>query len=158
MLLPIYGQKMFCDYYTYWGLGYHYSVEFLPIITIGCFTIINEFEKQKVRRILLYLLIILTSAVTMRSLDHTYTYFNRVKQRFYQKPHYSRSFDVKELYASLKYIPADAAVCAQDEFVPHLCSVKKFIFIHMLKMPDIFLLIPKQTFILSKQKKNMMQT
>lgn len=121
MLLPIYGQKMFCDYYQYWGLGYHYSVEFLPVITIGAFTIINEINKEKTRRIISYSLIILTAAVTFHSCDHTYTYFNRQKQRFYQSPHYTRSFDIKESYASLRIIPDDAAVCAQDEFVPHLC-------------------------------------
>ncbi|MFH0864554.1 MAG: DUF2079 domain-containing protein [Bacteroidota bacterium] len=125
MLLPIYGQKMFCDYYTYWGLGFHYSVEFLPILTLGAFSIINDFEKQRIRRVFVYALILMTAAVSFRSWDYTYTYFNRQKQRFYQKPHYSRSFEIKEAYVSLKLIPDDASVCAQDEFVPHLCSREK---------------------------------
>lgn len=125
MLLPIYGQKMFCDYFTYWGLGFHYSVEFLPIITIGAFTIITDIEKQKIRRILAYMLIFFTAAVSFRSFDNTYTYFNRQKQRFYQKPHYTRSFSIKESYASLNIIPESATVCAQDEFIPHLCCREK---------------------------------
>ncbi len=125
MLLPIYGQKMFCDVYTYWGLSFHYSVEFLPIITVGAFTIISEINKEKTRRICAYLLIILTAAITFHSMDHTFTYFNREKQRFYQKPHYTRDFDVKETYNALKMIPENAAVCAQDEFVSHLCFREK---------------------------------
>jgi uncharacterized membrane protein len=125
MLLPIYGQKMFCDYYQYWGLGFHYSVEFLPIITIGAFTIISEIEKQKTRRILSYSLIVLTAAVTFHSCDHTFTYFNRQKQRFYQKPHFTRNFDIKETNQALKLIPENAALCAQDEFVPHMCFREK---------------------------------
>lgn len=121
MLLPIYGQKMFCDYYQYWGIGYHYSVEFLPIITIGAFTLINDFKNNRTRRIFAYTLIILTSAVTFHSCDHTYTYFNRQKLRFYQNPHYARSFNISDAYTSLKLIPDNAAVCTQDEFVPHIC-------------------------------------
>jgi uncharacterized membrane protein len=125
MLLPIYGQKLFCDYYAYWGLSFHYSIEFLPILTIGYFTIINELEKRKTRRILVYTLILMTAAVTIRSFDNTYTYFDRQKQRFYQEPHYSRGFDVKEEYTSFNLIPEDAALSAQDEFVPHLCFREK---------------------------------
>ena len=125
MLLPIYGQKLFCDHYTYWGLGFHYSVEFIPIITIGAFSIINEIDKQKIRRIVVYVLIIFTAAVSFHSFDKTYTYFNRQKQRFYQSPHYTREFNIKEAYAALKIIPDDAVVSAQNEFVSHLCFREK---------------------------------
>ena len=126
MLLPVYGQKMFCDVITYWGLSFHYSVEFLPIITIGAFTIISEMNNQKVRRIIAYSLIVLTTAVTFRSMDHSFTYFSREKQRFYQKSHYTRDFGIGETYEALrKIIPTDAAVSAQDEFVPHLCFREK---------------------------------
>lgn len=140
MLLPIYGQKMFCDYYQYWGLGFHYSVEFIPIITIGAFTIISEIEKQKIRRLLSYSMIVLTAAVTFRSCDNTFTYFNRQKQRFYQGPHYSRSFGIKETYDALKLIPADVPLCAQDEFVPHLCFREKIYVYPLVEDADYIVL------------------
>jgi uncharacterized membrane protein len=129
MLLPIYGQKLFFDSYTLWGLSYHYSVEFIPIISIGAFSLINDLDKEKTRRIIVYTLIIFTAAVTFRSFDHTYTYFRREKQRIYQSPHYTRNFNVKEAYAALKTIPDNAIVCAQDEFVPHLCF-RKYIYLY----------------------------
>ncbi|HNW97857.1 MAG TPA: DUF2079 domain-containing protein [Bacteroidales bacterium] len=121
MLLPVYGQKMFCDYFTYWGLGYHYSIEFAPIITIGAFTFLNDIKKEKTKNIIVYSLLIITAIVTAHTFDSTRTHFIRQKQRFYTKPHYVRNFDIKESYTSLKLIPADAKVCAQDEFVSHLC-------------------------------------
>ena len=129
MLVPIYGQKLFCDFYTYWGLSFHYSVEFIPIITICAFSIISSIDKQNIRRIFAYTLIIFTAFVTFRSFDHTHTYFCREKQRFYQSRHFTREFNVKEAYSALKTIPNDAKVCAQDEFVPHLCF-RKYIYLY----------------------------
>jgi len=146
MLLPIYGQKMFCDVYTYWGLGCHYSIEFLPIITIGAFTIFSEFNSKKARRISAYALIIFTLAVTFRSMDHTYTYFNRYKQRFYQKEHYSRDFDTKEAYAALKIIPENAAVSAQDQLLPHLCFREKIYLYPNIEDAEYIVLSSKTTF------------
>lgn len=125
MILPIYGQKLFCDLDTYWGLGAHYNVEFIPIITIGAFSIISSFEASKTRRILAYSLLALTFAVTFRSFDNTFTWFSRQKQRVYQSPHYTREFSVSEAYKALKLIPSDAPVCAQDELLPHLCFREK---------------------------------
>jgi len=126
MLLPIYGQKLFCDYVTYWGLGCHYSIEFAPIITIGAFTFINNIQKQRTRRNITYLLILFTAYVTLRTFrDDTYTYFTRENQRFYLKEHYTRAFDIKKAYSILKLIPENVPVSAQDEFVPRLAFREK---------------------------------
>jgi len=126
MLLPIYGQKLFCDHITYWGLGSHYSIEFIPIITIGAFNVINNIQKQRIRRNIIYLLILFTAYVTLRTFrDDTYTYFTRENQRFYLKQHYKRDFNIKKAYTMLKLIPENTAVCAQDEFVSHFAFREK---------------------------------
>jgi hypothetical protein len=57
--------------------------------------------------------------------NRTYTFFNIENQRFYLKKHYERDFNINKVYAALKLIPENAAVCAQDEFVSHLAFRKK---------------------------------
>ncbi|MFA4851484.1 MAG: DUF2079 domain-containing protein [Bacteroidales bacterium] len=146
MLLSIYGQKMFCDIETYWGLGAHYSVEFIPIITIGAFTFINDIDNSKTKRILIYTLILLTTAVSLRTFDNTYTYFNRQNQRFYQNAHYTRDFNIKEAYTALKLIPENASVSAQDEFVPHLSFREKIYLFPVIEDADYIIVCSKANY------------
>jgi len=47
--------------------------------------------------------------------------------RFYQKDHYVRDFDVKQVYRALKLIPDDASVSAQWMLASHL-SFRKTIY------------------------------
>ena len=47
MLLPIFFQKLFHDYYAMWGISGQYSIEFAPIMAIGIFMVISEFKSEK---------------------------------------------------------------------------------------------------------------
>lgn len=120
MLMPIYFQKLFHDNYAMWGIGMHYSIEFAPILAIGIFKAIAEFESSKVRTILSYIVLICTIGSTFRTMDSTLFFTEKSRLRFYQANHYRRDYDVQHVHKQLSNIPANAIVSAQSPFVPHL--------------------------------------
>lgn len=120
MLVPIYFQKFFHDNYSMWGIGGQYNIEFTPILAIGIFTVISEFKKDKIRTTMSYIVLFLGIAATVRTMDNTVLFTDKSRIRFYQKRHYQRDFNVKNVHEYLSKIPKDARVSAQSFFVPHL--------------------------------------
>lgn len=132
MLIPIYAQKLFNNDYGKWGVNAHYSIEFVPILTIALFTWLNGFS-GKWRLISAYLFLVLGITMSVSLLDHRVSKWYAPEYfRFYQKQHYVRDFDAKKVYKALKLVPDDAAVSAQSMLVPHLASRKK-----IYQYPDV---------------------
>lgn len=120
MLIPIFTQKMFHNDILKWGVSAHYSIEFAPICSIGAFYVLTQLKNVRWKKYISYLMVMLSLAVTIRSFDRTYSYFDRGQQRIYQNTHYSKNYDVAAAHRALKSIPDHAKVSAQSAFVPHL--------------------------------------
>lgn len=120
MLIPIYFQKLFHDNYMMWGIGNHYNMEFTPILTIGVFLVISSFKNIKLMKFSSILVVILSFATTIRTMDNTINYSDKTRLRFYKEEHYVRNYDVKAAHKELRKIPKDASVSAQSPYVPHL--------------------------------------
>ena len=121
MLLPLLGQKMFASQPNFWGVSLHYSVEFMPVIAVSSFLIINKLKRQLWRRILAVALLVSTISTTLYTVDNPKTYILRDQLRVYEGRHYEqKDFDVKYAYELLRMIPDEASVCASRMFVPHL--------------------------------------
>jgi uncharacterized membrane protein len=130
MLLPIFGQKLFNDDFAKWGINYHYSIEFVPILTIALFSLISDIEKKKPKffefsnNIHLYIAIvscIITFTATIWKMDHrTSKWYSSEKQNFYDKKHYIVNFKAVEVHQALNLIPENVIVSAQTNLAPHL--------------------------------------
>ncbi len=121
MLLPVYGQKLFNNDIVKWGIGYHYSIEFVPIITIALFWWLLQMNNQKKAGRLVWIFLVLNILATASSLDkRTSKWFSPTQVRFYQSKHYERDFDVAQVHELLKHIPDDAKLSAQTMLVPHV--------------------------------------
>lgn len=120
MLIPIIAQKMFHNDYLKWGIGFHYSVEFAPVCSLGVFFVIAQLKDERWKKYLAPLMTVLSLTMTIRSFDQSSTYFNRDLHRIYQARHYKKEYDVKEAYRALSLIPQESKVSAQSPFVPHL--------------------------------------
>lgn len=120
MVLPIIFQKMFHDRYVMWSTYGQYSIEFVVIMVIGIFTVISEIKSDKLRKIIMYFIIIANLAVTIRVMDNAIIHLGRERIRIYKSAHYQRDFDVKALHQQIKNIPKEAIISAQSPFVPHL--------------------------------------
>ncbi len=120
MLIPIFAQKLFHDKITMWSISGQYSIEFLPILTIGIFKIIAEIKNSKLATILSVVVVLLAGSTTMRLMDNTTFYTDKTRYRFYQEAHYKRNYNVKSVHLNLSSIPEDAVVSVQSPFLPHL--------------------------------------
>src|ERR1035437_8125244 len=120
MLIPIFAQKMFHNDFLKWGIGDHYSIEFAPICSVGAFYVSTKLQNKKWKIYAAYVITFLSLAMSIRSFDNSYTYFDRDRHRIYQEWHYKRNYDVAEAHQALKLIPDDAKVSAQSPFVPNL--------------------------------------
>ncbi len=144
MLIPIYAQKLFIDKIVSWGVNYHYSIEFAPIVIIALFYFLHTLKvSDKYRIVLLSICVILPTLITIRLMDYKVSVWdNKVYVKFYDKRHYQTPYDIKAIYEGLKNIPKDANVCAQNMLTPHLALREKIYLFPYIFDADYIALVP----------------
>lgn len=126
ILFPVIAQRMLNDSTLKWGIGGHYSIESVTILSVAVFHFISGIKKKYFRRALAFLLIISSALGTKYFWDHRYPdWYDTSTENFLSARHYQREFDVKKLHKALKIIPDDAVVSAMNNLVPHLTSRRK---------------------------------
>jgi len=119
MLIPIYAQKLFNDDFTKWGLNSHYSIEFVPILTICLFDWITDRKKYQLPIGIGFCLI--TFGSTISSMDHRVSkWYSPEQTRFYSANHYKINYNLAEIRNGLSAIPKNVSVSATNSLVPHL--------------------------------------
>lgn len=120
MMIPLIAQKMLAAEGNFWGISFHYSVEFMPVIVISSFIVVSKLKNRILQGCLstaLLVSIVLTTFYTIgvpKSLimvDHLCVYQDR---------HYRQDrFDANYARQLMDMIPEDKCVCAISMFVPH---------------------------------------
>lgn len=122
MLIPIFLQKFFHDDINIWGAGYHYCIEFTPILAIGVFEVIGKLKKESFKKTAGVLVAFLAMFTTFKRMGDPYLFTPPENIDFLSKEHYTKSYDVKRVYEAFKLIPKDAVVCGQGNLVSHLAN------------------------------------
>ncbi len=133
MLLPIYGQKLFHDQLSMWGIGHQYSIEFVPVMAIGIFDVISTWTSVRTQRVVGWTVVTMQLACSIRWMDRTIYYTPKSHVRIYAPDHYFRKYSTDEAHRLLSSIPEDAIVSAQSPYLPHLSlrdKVYQFPMIH----------------------------
>lgn len=122
MLLPIFVGKMLNDLSTYWGINQHYSIEFIPLITIAVYAWLVRLRSARWQYGIAIFLGVMTFTVTMISFGTRYKeHYPRENMDIFYPLHWKRElYKPEEVYQALRLIPADAAVSASDRITPHL--------------------------------------
>ena len=121
MLVPLIGQKMLSYETNFWGVIFHYSVEFMPVIVISSFLVITKLKSQTLRLALAFALLISTICTTFYTIGVPKSPVMLDQICVYQGRHYvQKKFDVHYARELMDLIPDDASVCASSPFVPHL--------------------------------------
>jgi uncharacterized membrane protein len=120
MLIPIFGQKMYNDNPSMWGVQGQYTIEFAPILTIAVFDVIRTFNTEKLKKYTAIFMLLLSVVSAIRVMDNTYSYVEKARIRIYKKAHYNREFSIPKAYKVISKIPEGAAISAQSAFVPHV--------------------------------------
>ena len=120
MLIPIFFQKLLHNNPAIWGVGFHYSIAFSVVLSVGAFLVIGSLENHKVRSVLTSVLVISSLVVTIRIMDNPIGYVNKGNIRFYQQAHYERNYELNLLKEELDIVPHDAIVSTQSSIIPNL--------------------------------------
>jgi uncharacterized membrane protein len=132
MLAPIYFQKFFHDQPMTWSTGAQYSIEFAPILAIGVFEIIRSIKTEQLKKYLPWTVVVLSLACTFRVMDQPFDHVEESGIQFYKGEHYSRDYNIQAVRKAIDLIPEDAAVCAQNPYLPHVALRKEvFMFPHV---------------------------
>jgi len=121
MLIPIYLQKLLSTDYGMWGINYHYSIEFVPILSL---LLIHSAERIRLER----LKIIVVSVVVFTTLTSTlYTFFHREsvwydknKTCFFCLKHYNTDLNLQSIIKTIDKIPYKASISTHFSLAPHL--------------------------------------
>ena len=121
MLIPLIAQKMLASDGNLWGVAFHYSVEFVPVLVVSSFLVIVRLKKLFWKRILAVSLLLSIVLTTFYSIGVPKSHIVVDQLCVYQSRHYEQSnFDAHFARELIRQIPDDASVCAATAFVPHL--------------------------------------
>ena len=121
MLVPLVAQKMLAVDGDFWGISFHYSVEFVPVMVIASFLVLIRLKNKTWRLALgstLLVSILLTTFYTV-GVPKSLIFVDQIC--VYQGRHYEQDeFDIKYAHELIKMIPEEATLSASTNFVPHL--------------------------------------
>jgi hypothetical protein len=106
---------------VFWGINYHYSIEFVPILSLAVFALCNSFEKQKWVYIIAVLAVLSSVFFSVNALLHRRSlWYSYVKHQFFSADHYKSDYNVNEVYKAIAKIPENASLSATSRLCPHL--------------------------------------
>ncbi|MFK7783848.1 MAG: DUF2079 domain-containing protein [Crocinitomicaceae bacterium] len=144
MLAPIYFQKFFHDSPITWSTGGQYSIEFAPILAIGVFEILQSTKVEKLKKYAPWGVVVLSLACTFRVMDQPFDHVEESAIQFYKGGHYSRDYNIEAVRKALDKIPEDAAVSAQNPYLPHVSLREEVYMFPYLKNAEYILISPKE--------------
>ncbi len=133
MLIPIYAQKLFNTDAARWGINYHYSIEFVPVLTACTVVFITSINTtEKIRYYIGFFVAVITLYYTISKMDSRVSiWYDKVNTRFYAPEHYNNNQTTITIRAELNALPLidEDAISAQNNFVPHL-SNRTYIYLY----------------------------
>jgi len=142
MLLPIFAQKLFNSDPGKWGINYHYSIEFVPIIIFAFYTWLIENKRVKHKEIIAWVVTFSSLILTITATDAPVSQgYSGVQIKFYDDMHYKQIFDIDEMHHVINKIPQDANVSANSSLIPHLCFRDSIFTFPAIQNADLIALI-----------------
>lgn len=139
MLIPIFAQKLLSNDYALWGINSHYSIEFVPILSIAIIDLLRKLKNYK--GWVAIFLTLTTLIFTVNVLDHRKSkWYNKTNNRFYSKAHYKSDIDIEETNSALKLISDDASVSVSPCMAPRLAFREKIYHFPIIKNADYIVL------------------
>lgn len=133
MIIPILAQKVLSDDVGKWGINYHYSIEFAPILTLALFDVLKKIRNLKIQYSFSVLAIAASLYVNISKSNYrTSIYFDPVNTNIFSKKHYYAEFDYGQFSWVSTHIPKNANLSALNIFCPHLSFRDK-----IYQFPDV---------------------
>ena len=144
MLLPIYLQKLLSNDPGMWGINYHYSIEFVPVLSLLLIETITTIKEKKLQITALCFFLISTISSTGYTFFHREsTWYDKAKTCFFCPEHFQTNLNLNQTYRILKSIPAQAAVSSYFSLAPHLAYRGKIYHYPVVKDAEYIVLLKK---------------
>jgi len=140
MILPLYALKFFSDDYALWGINYHYSIEFVPLISIAVTDFTGSLRKHRTIVILLITLSTVVASVTTLE-QRKSKWYNAQNSRFYSKSHYRTDLNLPEIYKAIGIIDRQAVISVSSTLAPHMANRERIYHFPVVKDADYIALI-----------------
>lgn len=144
LTVPLIGQKMLSCDQAFWGIAYHYNVEFALAVPLA-FIVIGNIKWTHWRYVAASLLLVSTILTTAYTTSRPHTWIRTENVRLLDAHHFRQdAFDLREAHRCIGQIPSDAAVCASSCLTPHLV-LRKEVYLYPMGLahnPDLLLLTP----------------
>lgn len=143
MLLPIYVMKFLSNNYGLWGINYHYSIEFVPIISLATIEFLKRMGKLK------FIIAIIFASSTIYFNYNTIEYrvskwYNPKNTCFYCAEHYKSDYNTAKIYEAFKLIEDNSAISVSACFVPHLANREKIYHFPVIEDSEYLILTLKK--------------
>ncbi len=121
MLITVIVQKMLNDDGIKWGINYHYSVEFAPILILAFYSSLIYFDSITFKLAISLFFCLLTYSTTFTKMFIRTSYWHSEAQsNVFSKLHYTSYFNRGNVNAIIDMIPKDAKLSALSSFGPHV--------------------------------------
>jgi uncharacterized membrane protein len=119
MALPLLMQKLWNKETAFWGVSYHYQIEFAALISLTLIIALKTIPtKYRVWVIFLVCSCALVQTVTL--MQQRKAWFEPKKENLFDPNHYKAEVNTSEIRKYLTQIDSKEKVCAQANFLPHL--------------------------------------
>lgn len=122
MLAPIYGQKLFSDSVSHWGINAQYSIEFVPVLGAALSQWLAHAAPRRATGLAAGAAVLALAATIVTMQVRASPAFDKTTTQFFRGRHYQTDFDAGAVHRALGTIPATARVSATSALVPHLAA------------------------------------
>ncbi|MDZ4667639.1 MAG: DUF2079 domain-containing protein, partial [bacterium] len=125
MALPILMQKLWNKELAFWGMSFHYQIELAFVISLALLASINSFNNNRIKYAILISAVLLTAYTSISYMQHRLADYKVENENLFDPTHYFSPLNISAIQDKLAQIPANVAVCAQSNLMPHLANRNK---------------------------------
>ncbi len=147
-LIPLIAKKVYNDEPIRWGIESYYSVEIVSVLPILVFLAIGSYSNEKAKTFIAAMVCAATLWMTVFKLtrppeDHIALLGDTNKTNFLSREFYKSSYNVDEVYRTMKLVPDTAIVSASGRLASHLANRDRIYYFPRIDDADYILLLKR---------------
>lgn len=126
--LPLVFQKEWNKEVVFWGINYHYQIEFVPLLSLGLLVFVARHSSRQGKNILLILALVSSLSSTVYHWHQRKSvWYESTKENLLSKAHYQSEISFGDLSPALPYIQTNHSLSTNSGLLPHLVLVDKLL-------------------------------